>query len=243
MKPFLLLSTRPEDLAAAGERDAVARFGGLASDEVVQLRVESEPLPEVVLDDYSGVLLGGGPFNSSDPVKSDLQRRVEADLARVLDEVMDRDFPFLGLCYGVGTVTAYLGGVVDRTYGEAVGAVDLRVTDEGADDPLLAEVGLEFRGFVGHKEAVSVLPASAVLLVTGDACPVQMFRVGNNGYVTQFHPELDAEGLIARIGIYKHAGYFDPAETETLVQRARESDLDPCVHSIVRRFVERYRRD
>lgn len=242
MLPFLLLSTRPEDEAAEGERAAVARFGGLSDDELVQLRVEAGPLPPIDLADWSGILLGGGPFNSSDRDKSDLQLRVEADLRRILDDAIAADFPFLGLCYGVGTVASHLGGVVDRTYGEAVGAVDLTVTDAGRQDPLLADVGDRFRGFVGHKEAVTVLPDSAVLLVEGEACPVQMFRVGANGYVTQFHPELDVPGLIHRIGIYKHAGYFDPAETEALIARAESAGLEPAVHTIIRRFVERYAR-
>ncbi|WP_197512259.1 hypothetical protein [Tessaracoccus coleopterorum] len=39
----------------------------------------------------------------------------------MIDDVIERDFPFLGLCYGVGVLTSTLGGVVDRTYGEAPG--------------------------------------------------------------------------------------------------------------------------
>ncbi|WP_197512260.1 type 1 glutamine amidotransferase family protein [Tessaracoccus coleopterorum] len=61
MKPFLLLSTRPEDAASQGEFEAIVRFGGLREDEVVQYRVEAEPLPVVDLADYAGVFLGGGP--------------------------------------------------------------------------------------------------------------------------------------------------------------------------------------
>ncbi len=243
MKPFLLLSTRPEDAAAEGERRSVLRFGGLADTELVQIRAEQRPLPSIDLDDWSGVLLGGGPFNSSDPEKSQLQLRVEADLRRVLDGVLTRDYPFLGLCYGVGTVTSLLGGVVDRTYGEAVGEIVVTLTDSGRRDPLLAEVPAAFRAFVGHKEAVRVLPETAVLLATGERCPVQMFRVGANGYVTQFHPELDGEGLAERIMIYREAGYFPPSEAENLAATALSADLDEAVHSIVRRFVEHYRDD
>ncbi|GAA4888762.1 glutamine amidotransferase [Tessaracoccus lubricantis] len=236
MRPFLLLSTRPEDDAAEGEREAVVRLGGLADDDVVQLRVEAEPLPELDLDDYAGIFLGGGPFNASDPVKSALQHRVEADLNRVIDEVVGRDLPFLGLCYGVGTLTDRLGGVVDRTYGEAVGTTLATVTSEGLRDPIFDGVPGTFEAFVGHKEACRRLPEGATLLATGTVCPVQAFRVGRHVYATQFHPELDSQGLAARIRIYRDAGYFDPEQTETLVDYALRTQPTPEVHRMLENF-------
>lgn len=245
MKPFLLLSTRPEDEAARGEYDAVARFSGLAPEDLHQVRVEAAPLPVLDLAEYSGVILGGGPFNSSDPDKSELQARVEADLRRLLDDVLRDDLPFLGLCYGVGTVTTQLGGVVDRRFGEPVSAVDIRLTDAGRRDPLLAELAAlpgPFTAFVGHKEAVSRLPDGAVLLASGDACPVQMFRVGANCYVTQFHPELDGPGIGLRIHVYKHNGYFRPEEIHDLLAATSAATTTPQVHGILRRFVQRYAR-
>lgn len=240
IRPFLLLSTRPEDDAAEGEREAVARFGGLGPGQLIQIRVEREPLPPIRLEDYSGLILGGGPFNSSNASKSDLQRRVEADLNRVLARVMRDDFPFLGLCYGVGTVTSHLGGTVDTTFGEPVGAIDVQLTEEGRSDPLLAGLPEVLRAFVGHKEAVRTLPGGAVLLATGSSCPVQMFRVGSNCYVTQFHPELDGPGIGARIQIYRNFGYFAPEETDRLVADTAREDISPEVHAIIGRFVERY---
>ena len=45
-----------------------------------------------------------------------------------------------------------------------------------------------------------------IMLATGADCPVQMYRVGEHVYVTQFHPELDADDLAARMRIYQHAG-------------------------------------
>lgn len=217
-------------------------FAGLREDELQQIRVEVAPLPILDLSEYSGVLLGGGPYNSSDPVKSDVQLRVESDIRRVLQDVFLHDLPFLGLCYGIGTVTAHMGGIVDRTYSEPAGPVTLRRTDAGHRDPLLAEIPETFKAFVGHKEAVRELPEGAVLLVEGEACPVQMFRVQKNCYVTQFHPELDAEHFIDRMQIYRHAGYFDPETLEELSDQARQAGVSPAVHSILRRFAEHYAR-
>ena len=114
MKPFLLLATRDDDQAAAAEYRSVLRHTGLGSERLLrQIRVESEPMPAVNLADYSGVLLGGSSFDISNPAKSELQLRVEADLRTLVDEIVDRDVPFLGLCFGIGLVTHHIGGHVD----------------------------------------------------------------------------------------------------------------------------------
>lgn len=219
MRPFLLLSSRAEDLAADEEYGAFLRCTGLDEQGLHRIRLEQAPLPDLDLDRYAGIVLGGGPFNSSDPVeeKSGVQLRVEADLARLLDEVVARDVPFLGACYGIGTLGTHQGGVVDRTFGEPISAVRVRLTPEGLADPLLAGMPAEFDAFVGHKEACRVLPPSATLLASSAGCPVQMFRIGRNVYATQFHPELDVAGLVTRVHVYQHAGYFDPAELSELV--------------------------
>ena len=84
MRPFLFLGTRAEDDVAQQEYDAVLAGTGLRPDELVRVRLEAAPLGWVELDDWSGIILGGGPFNVSDPddTKSPVQRRVEAELRR-----------------------------------------------------------------------------------------------------------------------------------------------------------------
>ncbi|RBY85480.1 glutamine amidotransferase [Blastococcus sp. TF02A-30] len=241
MRPFLLLSSRAEDLAAEEEYGSFLRCTGLEEHELRRIRLERGPLPDLELDRYAGIVLGGGPFNSSDPdaEKSAVQRRVEADLARLLDEVVARDVPFLGACYGIGTLGTHQGGVVDRTYGEPISAVRVRLTPEGLVDPLLAGMPAEFEAFVGHKEACRVLPPSATLLAGSAGCPVQMFRVGRNVYATQFHPELDVPGLITRVHVYQHAGYFDPGELSELVDGIRTAVVTEPGR-ILATFVARY---
>lgn len=224
-RPFLLVATRTEDEVADEEYEAFAQFLGLPHSRLHRLRLEREPMPSIDLDRYAGVLTGGSPFNSSDAEKSPLQQRVEADLGRLLDELVARDFPFLGACYGVGTLGAHQGAVIDRTYGEAPGAGHITLTEAGTTDPLCAGLPGDFDAFLGHKEAVRTLPARAVLLATSGPCPVQMFRVRSNLYATQFHPELDAEGLASRLGAYRDHGYFAPDELGRLVAEARAASV------------------
>jgi GMP synthase (glutamine-hydrolysing) len=243
VKPFLLLATRMEDEPADDEYAAFLRCGGLAETELVRIRLEAGPLGAIDLDDYSGIILGGSPFTVSDPdeEKSPSQRRVEADLASLLDQVIARDFPFLGACYGVGVIGRHQRATVDTTYGEPVGAVTVSLTTEGAEDPLFGALPSAFDAFVGHKEAIAGLPATAVALASSAACPVQAFRIGRNIYATQFHPELDVPGITMRIDAYRHHGYFAPERADELMEMVGRCHVEhPEV--VVRRFVELYAR-
>jgi GMP synthase (glutamine-hydrolysing) len=218
MKPFLLLSIRSEKPAADDEYAAFCRFLDVDGAGLHRRQLGVEPLGALSLDDWSGIILGGGSFTYSDPedTKSPTQRRAERDLVGLLDRVVAADFPFLGACYGIGTLGSHQGGLVDRRYPEPVGPLSITVTDDGLADPLFAGVPREFAAYGGHKEGLSRLPDGAALLATSAASPVQAFRVGDNVYATQFHPELDRTGIHTRIDVYSTFGYFDPSEAADL---------------------------
>lgn len=243
MLPFLLLASRAEDAAAEDEYAAYLRYGGLEPRELRRVRLEAAPLPDLDLSSYSGVIVGGSPFTSSDPPerKSAVQHRVERELSGLLDELVARDFPFLGACYGVGTLGRHQGAVIDRTYGEPLGGVEIELTDAGLEDPVLQGMPRTFSAFTGHKEACTALPSHAVLLARSSTCPVHMFRIRSNLYATQFHPELDLDGLITRIDIYRHAGYFPPESAEQLMEDARQFTVTEPM-KVLRNFVARYAR-
>jgi GMP synthase (glutamine-hydrolysing) len=243
MKPFVLLATRAENGPADEEYALFLRYAGLTEGDLIRVRLESEPMPRLDLDELSGIMVGGGPFNASDPAekKSAVQHRVEGEFAALLDEVVKRDFPFLGACYGVGTLGVHQRATIDRTYSEPISVVPVSLTDAGRSDPLLDGLPESFEAFVGHKEAISSLPPSATLLASSPTCPVQMFRVRENVYATQFHPELDVEGIVTRIHAYADYGYFAPDELDLTLAAVRRA---PVAHTgrILENFVSRYAR-
>lgn len=240
----MLLATRAEDVPADEEYDAILRATRLGEHELIRVRLEAGPMPDLDLDALSGIIVGGGPFNASDApaTKSAVQQRVEAEFAALLDRVVPRDFPFLGACYGIGTLGVHEGAVIDRTFGEPISVVPVALTDEGARDPLFSGMPPEFEAFVGHKEAVLSLPDHAVLLASSPGCPVQAFRVGQNVYATQFHPELDVDGITTRIHAYAGHGYFAADDLELTLAAVRRV---PVSHPsrMLRTFVERYARE
>ena len=240
-KPFLLLQSRSEDEVSDDEYQAFLKFGGLKPAELTRLRLDMGMRPQVALGDYAGVLMGGGAANFAydDAQKSPEQREFEAYILPLVQRIVATDTPFLGACLGVGALVTALGGRTSFDYSEAVGAVDIRLTPEAKNDPLLAGMPAEFRGFVGHKEGVVEPPSRCVVLARSSTC-VQMLRVGRNVYATQFHPELDADGLALRINIYKHAGYFAPSEAQALIDVVRCEHVTEPV-KILQQFIKRYK--
>ena len=239
MKPFLFLGTRAEDEAADSEYAAMLRYSGLEAHQMHRIRLESGPLGAIDLDTWSGIILGGGPFNVSDPAseKSDTQQRVESELGALSERIIDADTWFLGACYGIGTLGVRRGGKVDRTYTEPVGNVTVTLTNDGVADPLFGILPPTFEAFVGHKEAVRKLPEGAVHLASSATCPTQAFRLGQHVYATQFHPELDGEGLSTRVDAYREYGYFEPAETQRLKAVAMAANVTEPAR-LLKRFVE-----
>ncbi len=242
LKPFLILQIRPEDGPADSEFEAILRHGGLASAEVERVRLILQPFPEVDLDRYSGIIVGGSPYEVSTPEeeKRRPQRAMEAGFRELLERVVARDFPFLGCCSGCGLLGSFTGAPVTRRYPEPVGGATVRLTEAGRQDALLAGFPDEFRVLVGHKEACEAAPPGAVLLVSGEACPVQMFRVGENVYATQFHPEGDPEGFALRIRVYRDHGYFPPERADELLAAVLD-ERTPVPQELLARFVARYR--
>ncbi len=104
MKPFLILQLRPIDLASDSEFEAILKYGGLLDHEAHRVRMEKEGIPKININDYSGIIIGGGPSNVSDSheQKKAYQKRFEKDLNNLFDTVFEYDFPVLGVCYGIG---------------------------------------------------------------------------------------------------------------------------------------------
>lgn len=241
-KPLLIMQLRPEDEAADSEFAAILRYGGLQKNEVVRQRIERTGLPSIDLNDFSAIIVGGSPFDISTPaeLKSDIQKKIEQGFTRLFDKIIDQDFPFLGACCGNGLLGSYCGATISKTYGEAVGGVDITLTEAGHLDPLLKGFPSTFRALVGHKEACDETPPTAVLLAKSATCPVQMFRLGNNIYATQFHPESDNKEFILRVKTYRENGYFPPDLTDDLIA-ALKKEQTPYSHLVLKRFVDRYR--
>jgi GMP synthase (glutamine-hydrolysing) len=243
IKPFLLLQSRPEDPASDDEYRSFHTFGELEPAELVRVRMDKGDLPDINLDDFSGVIVGGGPacVSSDEEQKSDAQKAFEPWLFDLVRRIVDEDKPYLGACLGLGVLVKVMDGEVSWDFHEDVGPADIVLSDAAKDDELMQDFPEVFAAFVGHKEGTGEVPDGAVELARSSAC-VQMLRVGRNVYATQFHPELDQASLALRIEIYKNAGYFPPHEADALIAMAWESNVTEP-DRVIKQFVARYKQE
>lgn len=236
-----MLTTRIHERVATSEREALLKFTGLKEDELVNARLEKEDFPHIDLDQWNGIIMCGSHFDVSAPEESKSERQldVEKNLSRLSREAIARDFPTMAICYGLGIMSRMLGGKVSPEISEDISAPLLTMTDEGREDPILAGVPRQFHAYVGHHESVIERPAEIIPLVTGKVAPLQMGRIGKNIYLTQFHPELDYDGIQVRIDVFADHGYYPIEERQAVEARVTGVDVSPA-HLILSNFVSRF---
>jgi GMP synthase (glutamine-hydrolysing) len=141
------------------------------------------------LDEISGLLLTGS--HSMVTERQDWSERA----AQWTKSAVEAGIPTLGVCYGHQLLAHAFGGEVgDNPRGTQEGTTTVELTPEGQSDPLLGSLGVEkFDAQVSHAQSVLKLPPGAIRLAFDDWDPNQAFRIGENAWGVQFHPEMDAD--------------------------------------------------
>ena len=237
MAAFLYISVRPERAAADAEYASFRR--GLGVDALDRLDLLATALDADTIAAYHGIVVGGSPFNVTDPAPTDTQQRVEADLERLASAAIAQSTAALFTCYGIGVVTRMLGGTVTNDHPESASAAVIRTTAAGRQDPLFGPSGDELAVFTAHKESAAATPPGADLLAIGEACPVQAYRVGTHLYATQFHPEPSPQDFADRMTFYRTKGYFDPNRFDH-VQRQVLAAAVTEGEALLARFADRF---
>lgn len=210
MARLVYLCARPQEGAAAAEYESFRTAMRLSEEELERWDLVREPLPTDASSRWRGAVVGGSPFNVTDPesTKTDAQRTLEDGLASLAVGAAAGEIAALFTCYGIGVATRALGGTVTRAFPEDTGPTTVALTDDGRRDPLFGALAQTFTALTAHKEGTDRMPAGAVLLATNEDCPVQAFRVGETLYATQFHPEPTARAFTERMAVYRDDGYF-----------------------------------
>jgi GMP synthase (glutamine-hydrolysing) len=184
------------------------------------------------LDAVDVVLLGGSGDYSVAKGGPWLPEALEA-----MRQLHETSKPTFASCWGFQAMARAMGGevVTDRDRAE-VGTRWMEVTPEGKRDPVFGPLGDRFQVQIGHEDIVTKLPEGATLLASSDRVQNEAFRFdGKPIYCTQFHPELDRDGIIARIGHYPV--YLRLAGFATQEEFARATPETPETEAILRRFV------
>jgi GMP synthase (glutamine-hydrolysing) len=132
-----------------------------------------------------GVILSGSHASTYD----------EAGL-KAPDAVFTLGVPVLGICYGMQTMAAQLGGTVEGSSTREFGAADVRAHGhtqllEGIADFTTPEGHGMLNVWMSHGDKVTALPAGFKVMASTPSCPIAgMADVARQFYGVQFHPEV-----------------------------------------------------
>ncbi len=101
-------------------------------------------------------------------------------------EAVDRDIPFLGVCFGHQLLADVLGGEVAPMDDSEIG---YRTVEHDGSSPLLEGIDREFTVFTTHSDRVVELPPGAEAIAQNDY-GIHGFQL-DDVYTVQFHPEYD----------------------------------------------------
>lgn len=142
------------------------------------------------------VVLGGGQDALADAAHPYLPA-----LAALMKAFGDAGKAVLGICLGSQVLARGYGGrnILGRPV--EIGWHEVRATDSGRDDPVIAALGGAAPVFHWHSDTFA-LPEGAVRLAVSDRTENQAFRIGTNVYGIQFHFEADRALVAEWTGAY-----------------------------------------
>jgi GMP synthase-like glutamine amidotransferase len=143
-----------------------------------------EDLPEI--KDCQGVISLGGPMSANDSHIYDWLRLEK----RFLAQAIEKNIPVVGICLGAQILASVLGAKIQAAPQPEVGWFPVSLNNDGKADPILSSAGVSPTVYHWHLENFS-LPSKAIGLASSQYCEHQAFRLGENIYGFQFHPEID----------------------------------------------------
>jgi GMP synthase (glutamine-hydrolysing) len=204
--------------------DFGAQYTQLIARRVRELNVYCEIHPFDVSEAFvrelkpAGIILSGGPESVT-----------EGDTPRAPNAVWSSDVPVLGICYGMQTMAAQLGGAVDGGRVREFGYAEVRARGhgrllEGVQDRANAKGHGLLDVWMSHGDKVTALPPGFSLMASNEATPIAgMMDESRRFYGVQFHPEVthtkQGKAILARFvrdicgcrGDWSMPGYIDEA--------------------------------
>lgn len=171
--------------------DFGSQYTQLIARRVREANVYCELHPWDVSDDFirtfkpAGIILSGGP-NSV----------YEDETPRAPQTVFELGVPVLGICYGMQTMAAQLGGKVENATHREFGYAEIRAQSHSA---LLLDiqdrVNSEGHGlldvWMSHGDKVTELPSGFKIIASNPSTPIAgMADEARKFYAVQFHPEV-----------------------------------------------------
>ncbi len=133
----------------------------------------------------AGIILSGGPNSVT-----------EGDTPRAPAVVFELGVPVLGICYGMQTMAAQLGGAVENGLVREFGYAEIRAQGhskllQGIEDRVNEQGHGLIDVWMSHGDKVAALPAGFSVIASNPTTPIAGMADESRGfYALQFHPEV-----------------------------------------------------
>lgn len=177
------------------ERILILDFGSqytqLIARRVREMGVYCEIFPYNISEDEiktfspRGIILSGGP-----------ESVIEDETVRAPAIVFKLGCPVLGICYGMQTMAAQLGGKVSQEMRREFGYAEVRIKQSAKlfadiEDHVDANGAAKLDVWMSHGDHVDVLPPNFIAIASTDSVPISAMADENKHYYgLQFHPEV-----------------------------------------------------
>lgn len=232
---ILLLQIREDDITRLEEFDQFVRYSHLQPQQFTILNVFENPEFEpTCLEGHDALFVGGS--SDASVIQPDLYPFVESS-KRLMTHCLEQSIPVFASCFGFQVAVEALGGsvIVDKANME-IGTYPMSLTEAAREDVLFHDVTTEFWAVCGHKERALSMPQEAILLAASELCPYHAFKIADRPfYGFQFHPELDAKDLAARITRYHNRYLDDSAMLPDILENLQETTI---ANQLIKKFVD-----
>ena len=215
--------------------DFGAQYTQLIARRVRELKVYCEihpfDVPDAFIRDFAptGIILSGGPESVT-----------EGHTPRAPESVWSAGVPVLGICYGMQTMAAQLGGAVEAGRVREFGYAEVRARGHGRllsgiHDRVAAAGECLLDVWMSHGDKVTELPPGFSVMVSNVSTPLAgMMDETRRFYGVQFHPEVthtrQGKAILGRFvrdicgcaGDWTMPGYVDEAVARIRAQVGEE---------------------
>lgn len=232
----LLIQIRENETIRKEEYECFLKYSGLKNSEMKSFDVFNTPqFDDSILQSFDMVFIGGA---SEASVLDPTSYPFVPNLIRVLKTCISKSIPTFASCFGFQAAVLALEGRIFTDPDEIeMGTYSIALSRMASNDPIFKDCPNPFKAITVHQEMATDLPDSCELLAFTDKCS-HAFKVKDKPfYAFQFHPEVDKETLIQRLGVYQSKYTDGPEHYKNIIENAVET---PHANSLVRKFVEYY---
>lgn len=140
------------------------------------------------LEDFNGLIIMGGVMSAND----EEQFPFLGDEISLIQNWLKTNKPLLAICLGSQLLAKALGEKVYRGTEPEIGWFPIHFNEKGSSDMMFHKFSPETIVFQWHYDTFD-LPNSGILQASSTNYKNQVFRIKENAYAVQFHPEMDED--------------------------------------------------